>query len=153
MEYKYGAPDKYGDFPYLYQGKYKGEDLNDILRERLPDNYDMQIVDPIELEVLTDVVNMGIDSHLEACGMNKEARVEDRKIGDRVVQRHCALDFSKDGMICLIRRLEEYNPNDHWDFGGDINDNGESTEESEMWDAARNLRSSILETLQIENDF
>jgi len=156
MTYKYGEPDNYGDFPYLYSGSYKEDQLVEILTERLPDHFDMQIVDEIESEVLTVLVNMGIDGHLEACTMGKEAKIENRMIGDKVVQQHLALEFDKSGMICLIRRLQEFNANDHFDFSEcDVPEGefAESVEESEVWNAARNLGSTILEVLGVEGQF
>jgi hypothetical protein len=153
-EYKFGEPDKYGDFPYLYAGRYKDEQLNEILLERLPESYNMQLVDPLEVEVLAALVNMGIDSHLEATTMTNKAEVVDRKIGDKVVQRHLGVGFDKQGMICLIRRLMEFDANQHFDFSEcDKTDDYESSEEAQVWDAARNLGSSILETLGIEANF
>ena len=156
MTYKYGEPDNYGDFPYLYSGSYKEDQLVEILTERLPDHFDMKIVDEIESEVLTVLVNMGIDGHLEACTMGKEAKIENRMIGDKVVQKHLALEFDKSGMICLIRRLQEFNANDHFDFSEcDVPEGefAESVEESEVWNAARNLGSTILEVLGVEGQF
>lgn len=70
-QYKFGKPNKYGDFPYLNIGEYKAEQLPEILEERLPDYYPMEIVDPIEEKVLDALVNLGIDSHLEAATLSK----------------------------------------------------------------------------------
>ena len=98
---------------------------------------------------------------LEAMIMNKEDKIVDRKIGNIVVQRHHELDFTPEGMICLIRRLEEYNPSeyDHSHISEDITtdykwDNSIAEEDREgkpydFWQAAYNLRASILETLGV----
>ncbi|HEX9805114.1 MAG TPA: hypothetical protein VGA67_05520, partial [Candidatus Dojkabacteria bacterium] len=130
MEYKYGEPNEYGEFPYLYCGQYKEEELNDILLERLPDHYPMEIVCPVEEQVLSDISSLGIDSHLE--GISAEVdEIRDRKIDSVVICKAHALGFDKANMICLIRRLEEYNPEDFdhsgceygstdYDWDGDI---------------------------------
>jgi hypothetical protein len=153
-KYKYGEPDKYGEFPYLYCNKYKKEELVEILKERLPESYPMQIVDDDECTVLADCVNQGIDSHLEACTMTEPSHIVDRTTSNgNVYQHHLQTGFDKEGMICLIRRLMEYNPRDHWDFTGcepSEEHKEESQEERDLWDAANNLVSSILETVQIE---
>jgi len=148
-EYKYGEPDEYGDFPYLYAGRYKDDELNDILRERLPENFNMSIVDPVEEQVLSDLSTIGIDSHLEAIVSTKDELV-DRTVGNKVVCRSHDFDFTPSGMICLIRRLNEYNPRDYRDFYGDVDEYGETEEEKEYYEAAYNLRSCILEVLKIE---
>ena len=160
MQYKYGSPNEYGDFPYLYAGAVRlsnEETFRELLMERLPKNYPMQIVDHVESEVLTAVVNRGIDSHLEACSMTSPAAIEDRKIGDRVVQRHLALGFDRAGMVCLIRRLKEFNLSEHEElaekypekeYGDESRIDG--SDHISPWDAAYSLVSSILETLQIE---
>ncbi len=161
--YKYGKPDKYGDFPYLYSGSYKNEDLDLILRERLPANYNMQIVDPIESRILADLSKLGIDAHLQAMIQNEPDRLVNRMIGEKVIMRHHELDFSPDGMICLIRRLKEYDPSqfDYSDLDPKIVTDYDWTEETEeqyrdglpfdLYSAAHSLRSCILETLQIED--
>ena len=117
---------------------FKAEDLEKLLNDR-------------------DVILNSFGScHLEACTMGKEAKIENRMIGDKVVQRHLALDFDKSGMICLIRRLQEFNANDHFDFSECELPEGEfaeSVEESEVWSAARNLGSTILEVLGVEGQF
>lgn len=166
MEYKYGEPDDYGDFPYLYAGQYKTEELNNILMERLPDYYPMEIVCPVEEQVLCDVSSIGIDAHLEIMNASED-RVVDRKVEDKIISRAHRLGFDKDSMICLIRRLEEYNPDqfDHSDC--DFNRNTdydwgpeeliyheEGHREKHPYDffsAALQLRSCILETLGIED--
>jgi hypothetical protein len=86
VTYKYGAPDEYGDYPYLYAGQYKKEALNDILKERLPDNYPMQIVDPIEEQVIADCSAAGIDAHLEAMSMTDTG--QDRRSKNRNNDRY-----------------------------------------------------------------
>lgn len=96
--YTYGAPDKYGEFPYLYQNKWSKENLKAILLERLPKSYDMQLVEQEEIDILAKVVNMGIDAHLEAATRTKELHV----IGHKY-----AIGFDREGMACLIRRLME----------------------------------------------
>lgn len=151
--FNFGNPNDYGDFPYLYVGKWNKDNLNAILLERLPESYDMQLVDQTEVTVLSDVVNMGIDSHLEACTLSKKDHLVPIEIGGKVYGNKYGIGFDKTGMICLIRRLMEYNPHDHWDFTGcepSQECKEESQEERELWEASYHLVSSILETLQIE---
>jgi hypothetical protein len=164
MVYKYGEPDQYGDFPYIYGQRFSEAEFNELLLERLPESYDMQIVDPVELEILKFVTNQGIDSHLEACTMTKDPKVEDRKVGDAVIARHCALGYDPQGMICLIRRLSdnEFSPNDalieavqEYITEDDLSESyGETRKEKiqdKLFETALQLRSSILETLRIES--
>lgn len=54
-------------------------------------------------------------------------------------------------MICLIRRFHEFNARALFDLNEDETE--ETSEESEIWEAARNLGSEILETLGIESNF
>jgi len=135
MNYKFGKPDDYGDFPYLYCGQWNDSNLNDLLNERLPEYYNMQLVDSDEIDLLAELVNQGIDSHLEAVTSKDSGKVIDRKIGDTVVCRAFEFVPDKQGMICLIRRLREYL---------------DVCEDSDKWDIAYNLLSCIFETLQIE---
>jgi len=129
---KYGEPDQYGDFPYLYSGKYN---LSEVLEERLPEYFDMQLVDPDEIEVLVEVVNQGIDSHLEAVTTKESHKYVDVKAGDKVICKKLEFIPDKAGMKCLIRRLIEY-----------IN----TSQDDIKSEAAYMLTSSILESLQIE---
>ena len=166
-EYKYGAPDEYGEFPYLYCGDYEDKELNDILLERLPDHYPMEIVCPVEERILSDISSLGIDSHLESISVEVD-EIRDRKVGNMVVCRAHALGFDKSSMICLLRRLKEYNPDDFdhsdCDFGStdydwdqyDIRLYGEEYKDGQpydFWAAAHSLRSSIMETIGIESQF
>lgn len=153
MEYKYGAPDEYGDFPYLYSGQYKAEELNTILFERLPDNYPMQLVNPIECEIVAQIVNQGIDAHLEAATLSEEPHLVPIKISDKVVGHKYGIGFDKLGMICFIRRLMHYDPNDYEPIEGACGDDENAEDydpESNPWEVAYHLVSAILETLQIE---
>lgn len=106
--YKYGSPNKYGDYPYLYSNKYTLDELPNILRERLPESYDMALVDQDEIDLLAELVNQGIDSHLEACTLsNKPHLVDGRKYG---------IGFDIAGMICLIRRMSEHRSDTAYDL-------------------------------------
>ena len=134
--YKYGEPDKYGDFPYLYCGKWNSNNLNEILMERLPESYNIQLVDPLEAEILAEVVNQGIDAHLEAVTAKTGARIVNVKdCQNRTICRKLDFTPDKQGMICLIRRLIEYFDNCQDDL---------------KWEPAYNLISCIFETLQLE---
>lgn len=135
MKYKYGEPNKYGEFPYLYSGTYKQSELRAILEERLPEYYNIEIVDPIELEILTEIVNQGIDSHLEAVTSKDNGKVVNVKAGDKVVCRKFQFIPDKSGMLCLLRRLEEYIVR---------------CEDDLKWEPAYQLLSCIYETLGIE---
>jgi len=137
MSYKFGKPDEYGEFPYLYCGQFEDSELGDILEERLPDYYNMQLVDPVELEILEEIVNQGIDAHLEAVtAKNPQGKVIDVKAGDHVVCRKFEFEPDKKGMRCFLRRLDEYIDNCDDDL---------------KWEPAYQLRSCIYETLQIEH--
>jgi hypothetical protein len=133
--HKFGDPDEYGSFPYLYSGQWSESELNDLLEERLPESYNMQLVDPDEIEVLAQVVNQGIDSHLEAVTAVSEPKVVKVKAGDMVLCRKLEFIPNKAGMICLIRRLREY-----------LN----TCDDDLLWESAHNLISSIFESLSIE---
>lgn len=164
MSYKYGEPNDYGDFPYMYAHGLSEEQFRELLLERLPKSYSMQIVDPIELEILKEITNKGIDAHLEACTMTKEATVQDRKLSDgRIFQRYCDLGYTPSGMICLIRRLGTFNPSAELIAearkvfkADDLREShGDTLEERlayRLFESAHNLRSCILETLSIERD-
>lgn len=152
MKYKYGNPDKYGDFPYLYAGQYKDEELNDILLERLPESYDMQLVDPLEIEILAHVVNQGIDAHLEAATRSKEPHAVPIEVSGQCFGHKYGIGFDKPGMICLIRRLMEFDA-EKYEYESEVDLDPESADyncEYDPWFVAYNLVSSILETLDIE---
>lgn len=153
QEFKFGAPDNYGDFPYLYAGKWNKDNLNEILKERLPDSYPMQLVDQTEIDVLAAVVNIGIDAHLESATLTMEPHAVPMMAGETCMGHKYGIGFDKKGMICLIRRLMEFDANAHFDFTDcePSEDNpDESQEERDTWEAAYSLVGSILETLQIE---
>jgi hypothetical protein len=135
MQYKYGEPDKYGDFPYLYCNQWNDEILSEILEERLPEYYHMQLVDPDELEILEEVVNQGIDAHLEAVTAKHNGKVIDVKAGNQVICRKFEFIPDKPGMKCFIRRLQEYL---------------DKCEDDLKWEPAYQLLSCIFETLQME---
>lgn len=136
MEYKYGEPNKYGDFPYLYSGQWNNDNLRDILNERLPEYYNMELVDPTEAEVLAEIVNQGIDADLEAVTAKEQARLVNVRAGNHVVVCQ-KLKFvpDKEGMYCLIKRLIHYVDSCQDDIKGE---------------AAYQLTSCIFETLQLE---
>ncbi|RLI66732.1 MAG: hypothetical protein DRO67_00630 [Candidatus Asgardarchaeum californiense] len=136
MSYKYGKPDEYGDFPYLYCGQFKDSELGDILEERLPDYYHMQLIDPVELEILKEIVNQGIDAHLEAVtAKNPQGKVIEVKDRDQVIFRKFEFIPDKKGMQCFLRRLNEYL---------------DTCDDDLKWEPAYQLRSCIYETLGIE---
>jgi len=145
---KWGLADKHGDFPYLCTVQWKKDHLNEILMERLPESYDMQLVDPVEIRVLAAVVNMGIDSHLEAATLTVGPHAVPLMVGDTCISNKYGIGFDKLGMICLVRRLMEFEVSDHQDLLQGLLD-GEA-HSSDAWEAASGLVSSILETLQIE---
>jgi hypothetical protein len=105
----------------------------DVIRARLNGkNYPMEIMGSEEVEMLARVVNQGIDSHLEAV-TGDFGKVE-RKLPPSEMFPEGALiasgvkcDITPDGMLCLLRRLNE-----------------DGTEEADS------LRGSILSTLNIE---
>lgn len=133
QNYKYGAPNHHEEFPYLYSNKWTPETLPEILLERLPLAYDMALVDQTEIEILAAVVNIGIDSHLEAATRAVEPH--------RTIDRKYGIAFDREGMKCLIRRLMDFNPAQHPELKGDPD---------MLYETAYQLLSAILETLQIE---
>lgn len=163
MNPKWFAKRSEDEFEYLYAGSYKKEDLfKHILPARLPDDYSMQLVDQTECDIVAELVNKGIDSHLEACTMSDTLRVQDRTLSDgRVYQRHLGGAFDKTGMMCLIRRLMEFVPSqelveqtaerlDDDDLTESYGDTREEKVTDKLHETADQFLSCILETLQIE---
>lgn len=110
-----------------------GSTPENVIRENLPDVYNMQLSGQ-DWEVFELAQNIGIDSHLEAVACDGRDQIEliENNVGSYSFNKlGCGL--SKDGMICLLRRLFEH------DFGSD-----------ELNENAWSLRSSILYTIDIE---
>lgn len=106
----------------------------EIIRERLEAlgrPYPMELVGE-DAEVIREVVNQGIDSHLEAIFGTFEWKPRKLESGAVLAVPLCC-ELEPDSMLVLLRRLEEYDSDDE-----------------ERQDAAMSLRSSILETLEIE---
>ena len=98
----------------------------EVIREALgSDNYPMELVGD-EADIVRDIVNQGIDSHLEAVSGDFKWGTRNLSNGTPFVKvLKCSV--TPDGMLCLLRRLEEH-----------------GSEESDM------LRSDILMTLDID---
>jgi hypothetical protein len=96
------------------------------VEEKCPDGYPMSLpVNSDDAKLIRQVVNVGIDSHLEAI-TNARFATECTSMGSRL---HCV--FAPNDMNVLLRRLYE-----HWDVHGDEN--------------ALLLRKDILGSLEIE---
>jgi len=98
----------------------------EVIKAALGDeSYPMELVGE-EAKVVEELVNQGIDSHLEA--VLGEFNWDTRKtVGGFPVTTVLKCNVSPDGMICLLRRLDEHGS-----------------------DEAMSLRTSILSTLDIE---
>jgi len=114
----------------------------ETIREALPEFYPMELVGDAA-DVVHEIVNQGIDSHLDACNMPSR--------GDRYTwlapaasRRVCRLSchVSRESMIVLLRRLEEYQTQ-HWQTDEEEEENSEEEE-------AMSLRTDILGTIGIE---
>lgn len=95
--------------------------------------YSMELVGQ-DAEVVQNVVNKGIDSHLEACFIPDRGDVFEWVSGTKNRAAHLRCLVSVDSMLVLLRRLAEFNSPD--------------CEADE--DTAMSLRSGILDTLEIE---
>ncbi|MCP4166020.1 MAG: hypothetical protein GY759_09030 [Chloroflexi bacterium] len=101
------------------------------------DPYTMSLVGG-DAKALVHAVNMGIDSHLEACSMPDRGDSyvnNDRMIGDKVVARAIDCVVSPESLPVLLRRLFEDMP-DEYDEDNDS-----------LFDLGSNLGESILYTL------
>lgn len=97
--------------------------------------FPMELVNRDEIEALIEVVNLGIDSHLEACFV--PTRGDSYGASQRVLTEvMCVTVFrcevSPESMPVLLRRLMEH-----------------EFKEERHFEAASNLQSSILEALDI----
>lgn len=110
-----------------------GNTPKNIILECLPDTYPMELVGD-DWKIFEILQNQGIDSHLEAivCSGRDSVRVNNYPIGSHNV-RKLGCELSKDGMLCFLRRLLEF-----------------EFETEELESAAWGLRSCILETIGIE---
>lgn len=68
----------------------------EILLSHLPDYYPMELVGE-DKDIMIDVINQGIDSHLEAC-----TDTAHNWLGNRL-----GLSISKNDMLVILRRLLE----------------------------------------------
>ena len=113
------------DFSYI-EFSY-GKTPVDVLSKRLPDFYPMTLVGE-DAQAVSAVVNIGIDSHLQACYVPD--RGDSFKSEQQPIRGVCLVcNVSRESMLVLIRRLEE---------AGDQGD-----------DNAMDMRSCILSTLDI----
>jgi hypothetical protein len=114
----------------------------DTIRQALPDFYTMELVGDAA-DVVRTIVNQGIDSHLEACNMpTRGDRYEWLPADSRRLSRRLACRVSRESMIVLLRRLEEYQTQ-HWQTDEEEEENREEEE-------AMSLRTDILGQLGIE---
>jgi len=87
-----------------------GETPIEVIRERLPESYPMQLAGE-DAEVVQRLVNQGIDAHLEACFIPDRGDSyawEEHKLDSGTViavKLHCSV--SAESMLVLLRRMEE----------------------------------------------
>ena len=86
--------------PYSY-GETTDAVIRNVLTKTGEKTYYMNLVGDDAL-LMRELVNKGIDSHLEAITGKFEV-VDDKYVGKRL---HCHVDHK--GMICLLRRLNEH---------------------------------------------
>ena len=108
-------------------------------RLRKVGDYDMSLRGR-DAQVVTKVVNVGIDSHLSAVEFASDPCLEDRGHGFSAL----SLSITPEGMLVLLRRLWEGTGLAPDDISHECN--GDDCDYS----VASSLRSSILETLNIE---
>lgn len=100
-----------------------------VIRENLPDSYNMEL-NGNDYEVFAKLVNIGIDSRLQAIFISN----------DKITQRRnkAGLNLDPESMICLLNRCLDYGLTDETFL---------SEDEKER---ALDLRSGILTTIDIE---
>ena len=110
-----------------------GSTPESVIRENLPECYHMQLKGE-DWYVYELASCLGIDSHLEAvaCEGRDSVKVTTEKVL-KMTSNSLSCELSKDGMVCLLRRLFEH------DFGSE-----------ELNERAWSLRSSILLNIDIE---
>lgn len=84
--------------------------LKALVRENRGKPFWMSLASQDEIRAVIDVVNHGIDAHLEACNIpangDKFETVE-HKIEGRVYSRTLDCTLSPDSLCCILRRLSE----------------------------------------------
>lgn len=97
------------------------------IKELLPDSYELSLpINSDDCSLIINIINRGIDSHLEAvCLENRDYY--------KINNGRLELSLSKEGMVCLLRRLLE-----------------QTFENEEIDINAFSFRTSILSTIGIE---
>jgi len=98
----------------------------ELIKNSLPDNYNIIINSKDEINLIIELTDQGIDSHLETI------LLQGRDSSYFNPSKGLELNLSKQGMLCLLRRLyESYYMHDVFN------------------EVAYNLRTDILSTLEI----
>jgi hypothetical protein len=108
-----------------------GRTPDKVIEKQLPDTYPMELLGN-DFEVVKKLVNIGIDSRLQAV-TGLELKIEENR---------AKMKFDKPSMVCLLNRLLDYS-----EFG-EMADSKVLNDEQKQY--AYDLRSGILTTLDIE---
>lgn len=105
----------------------------DEIRDLMTEPFTMQVVGD-ELDIVTKVVNVGIDAHLEACYIPEfgdRYEVKTTTVKGKVLSVKLDCHVSKKSMPVLLRRLFESDDEKAWQLGRDIVDALEHDDEDE----------------------
>lgn len=87
--------------------------------------YHMSLTSQDEIRAVIDVVNVGIDSHLEACNipaLGDKYATGERKAGDKVLCYSLDCEVSAESLPTLLRRLTEIDFDDSNEAGSLVSD-------------------------------